>query len=1547
VSDPLLDRLKRCTVRVRGTETGSGFYIGPRCVLTCAHVVGIERRPGDEGVFVGHDGEEVPARLLALFPDQDDDLAVLEVEPAAEDYVWLDDSVVLVGDALTLYGFPGGVGDTRTANYEGRSERPGGTPDRFHHLFKGGQIINGFSGGPLLDLRTGAVIGVVTETRGRTTDLGGTAIPVSLARQLVGREAGVAAFPSAASEAAQSWQLTLTARARIIKESLAFLVGKRRGLPSAAVIENFIAYYCGGDRPKLFGGRRRQLDELSSWLDDPSTPYALVAAPAGRGKSTLLVHWLEELASPARSTQPAAPRVVFVPVSVRYGLNTEEAVFRALVARLDDVYGGPADDGERPADLRDAFSRYMSAGPPQSTRVLVVIDGLDEAAGWEIGPGVFPPRPPAGLKVLVAARTQADRDAEQWLDALGWTAPGNARQMELPLLSYADVADMLRSLGEPLAGRAGDETFVGRLHRASDGGDPLVLSLFIEDLRREPNCLDALPDDARPSGLDRYFDQWWEQQERLWGVTLARTGADTRYVFNLLATAFGPLTRKNLLELARRLRPECSGDDLDEALRLLSRFVVHAESDDSYALAHPRFAEYRYAKLRRDDEHRRYEELFLDWGRSTLKAWSEMPRPRRAPAYIVRYYGAHLKRAESPAEDFLARVGPGWRAAWDAVEEDYNGYYADVAQSLEVARAVDQAALAAGLRLRFIGDQWACAYALADRASSTESLPPPMLGSLLRHGLWSGRRCLTFIQQMERPHQQTEALSAVVPHLPPHLLSAAEQLLAHARVDYQESVAPAVAAYCLRVWQLGERDRAVEYARNWEPGVARGMALATLAAQTEDRAQRSTTLLESLADVKDLDPIELDKLLRCVRSEFSRFAAPPLATPEDDEWVLPGLDAETRAEALRLTLDYVSDREGSPASLDQLWHFESGQYLEYALPWLTRSEAASQLSRLFAAIEAGKMEYTAITVITDVARFVHDELLEAATRAASSLEHQPHYGPEEAALGVLLLTTASQRGGPGVEVARPFLKIAENRSNFPGLDDRCGFFAGLAKSGLGDEVIEIIRRQEGSGDTLAKELLEAIAPHLDLTQTERCLAYAQEFTGDSREESLPVVCARLAEFGPQQARVALSALLDQSSLGLRLASAALDVWLGGAGWDDDFLRLVNSALASADDCEAGLNALAATAGRSPAPLSPAEFIEIVDGLDKNLILAEALAILAPHLSREAVLDPQVQHTYLKLPFAVGYREESDYIFSFTRRLVELAGKEAAIRFGLGLPKVHDFGWLMPPAALRAIPELPPRLVELQREMAEELGEPWHRSMALAALVPYIGDELWSRYWREATGDVRWLDFFEYLAFRTAGMLEHLPKEMAERAFADAFEPYFRDQKTREKFLAADTVRELAKYYPLSWLDDIKINHIRTDSGTDRNLAFGAVAVRLAELGQTDRAFQWMSWVSSVTPRVVASGIAVMPAEAIPEWVNWSLDSLTYYDSYPRIWRSLFARLPEMTLQDTFSLYEACLDRISKRQRRHALTELLGFLPAIERLGGRESLARVRSALDDC
>jgi exonuclease VII small subunit len=123
-----------------------------------------------------------PATVIGISPD--DDLAVLHTSAENPAFAPLGGEAWL-GDPLVALGFPKEDNrekfDQFTARHEGQTQfleasgRAG-----VESKFKAGQVEPGYSGGPLLNRRTGRVMGVVVASRDRRSDLGGWAIEIPI-----------------------------------------------------------------------------------------------------------------------------------------------------------------------------------------------------------------------------------------------------------------------------------------------------------------------------------------------------------------------------------------------------------------------------------------------------------------------------------------------------------------------------------------------------------------------------------------------------------------------------------------------------------------------------------------------------------------------------------------------------------------------------------------------------------------------------------------------------------------------------------------------------------------------------------------------------------------------------------------------------------------------------------------------------------------------------------------------------------------------------------------------------------------------------------------------------------------------------------------------------------------------------------------------------------------------------------------------------------------------------------------------------------------------
>ncbi|HEY1064513.1 MAG TPA: hypothetical protein VGE52_00325, partial [Pirellulales bacterium] len=522
--------------------------------------------------------------------------------------------------------------------------------------------------------------------------------------------------------------------------------------PSVAVsaISAFITEYTSTEfnpnvlnsGPKPFGGRETQIDDFLTWLRNPHSPRRLLAAASGRGKSALLLH---AVLRAMRTADLADVRIAYVPISIRFGTAAREIVVPALADRLRSALGDFSIQHTE-AGVADALTRDQPAG----RRLLVVLDGIDEAVGWQVTHSLIPPTLGAGVKVFVSAR-DAETTARDWLTQLGW--PAITPAPELPPLDAAGLRDVLLSMGRPLDVHAADDEFLRVLLDLTQG-DPLLVRLYVEDLWRTAsggvaiNGPQALVDAANSggvrSGLAGYFDRWWKDQERLWetrGDAAARMDRATR-LSDVLSAAFGPLTAEDLAKVLAKFRP-LTDERLDSRIVLrqwisdFRRFLTGDGETIGFSFSHPRLKEHFREKGTTSEKRVRHSELqeaFVAWGDEAM--WGEdaslLPQPtierrqassrlaarvpptntpepepvqliaEEASAYLVRHYGEHLEAAERLTDGQrlprLARLlDDDWCEAWQYVSsrDDYGGYLADVARVARAARRLNEAARSA------------------------------------------------------------------------------------------------------------------------------------------------------------------------------------------------------------------------------------------------------------------------------------------------------------------------------------------------------------------------------------------------------------------------------------------------------------------------------------------------------------------------------------------------------------------------------------------------------------------------------------------------------------------------------------------------------------------------------------------------------------------------------------------------------------------------------------------------------------------------------------
>lgn len=386
------DRLEAGTIRIlnqHGATAGTGFIASRQLAVTCAHVVrSAGAKPGDILTVQFHlNNQRAQVEVLTEGWDQDD-IALLSIKgnlPEGVQPVPMRSYRGSVGDEYHALGYPedGPVEERRPlGEILGQVHVQG-----FEHPLvqvDGKFIDKGLSGAPAA-VGNDQLIGMFTAYRDLERETGSESVRLAY---LISTDT--------------LWEIVpeLRPSPTLFPSRYPLLEGIDQ-LPFgyASRIQNFLIEYLGTkERPEPFGGREESLAQLDRWLESGDRPYLLLTAPAGRGKSALLVHWLEQIQS---RTDLA---IVFIPASVRFNTNLSNVFFASLAARLAFLHGEPAPT-RADTDWRGLAAAYLSRPLSDGRTLLVVMDALDEAGDWEAGRDLLPLDPLDGLRIVVSARS--------------------------------------------------------------------------------------------------------------------------------------------------------------------------------------------------------------------------------------------------------------------------------------------------------------------------------------------------------------------------------------------------------------------------------------------------------------------------------------------------------------------------------------------------------------------------------------------------------------------------------------------------------------------------------------------------------------------------------------------------------------------------------------------------------------------------------------------------------------------------------------------------------------------------------------------------------------------------------------------------------------------------------------------------------------------------------------------------------------------------------------------------------------------------------------
>ncbi len=526
-------------------------------------------------------------------------------------------------------------------------------------------------------------------------------------------------------------------------------------LTQAADIGDFLDLYV--NKPGRFCGREDDVAEVRAWLADAAaTPNLVVTAPAGRGKSALLVRLAMELAAFDDM------EVAFIPLSLRFETHRPAVFLRCLVARLHAMHGQPPPALETTSDeaLRAMIRAKLASPLPDGRTAVILLDGLDEAFEWRIRPGLLPATHPAANRVIVSARERAgDPSGARWLREIGWSCPENAKIISLPLLDETDVEAVIAGLPPPHDAWARTSQVTDTLTRLCQG-EPLTLWILLKALVRleDPAALASWE-----PGLAEAFQILWDEQVTQRGDSARVLDRSVSTLLHLLAVAEGGLTAADLQALA----PEelANGLVIDEALRSLTDLVIGDGKSRAYVLAHPGFAEH----LREKPDLQRWRTRLVDYGRRAVAdLMAKRLSPQKVPRYVVLHRAAQLQAEGAPVASWMELTTRLWYDAWRAQEQGASGFLHDVEQ------ARNAVAEARGDGAEHVVEAARCALARGSVGSQVATVDAPLLERLLVNEVWTPEQAFEYVRAAPVGHLASEGriqlVAALTPHAPTKML---------------------------------------------------------------------------------------------------------------------------------------------------------------------------------------------------------------------------------------------------------------------------------------------------------------------------------------------------------------------------------------------------------------------------------------------------------------------------------------------------------------------------------------------------------------------------------------------------------------------------------------------------------------------------------------------------------------------------------------------------------------------------------------------------------
>lgn len=328
-------------------------------------------------------------------------------------------------------------------------------------------------------------------------------------------------------------------------------------------------------------GRGRQYTLLDQFVNTKTSGYFFISGPAGYGKTALLINWARSLKSKGVHT---AVHLInpMIDASINFCLKN---LCEQLMAfwNLGNI---PQDESK----LQDLFNSLLKKSPSPK-KLVIILDGLDEANDWPDLSYIVPPILPEGIFFVVSMRDSEINEIEYLKERLKCT-----NHLLLPPLSANDIADWIQSSENyTLKSFSKDEKFIATVVEKTEGL-PLYLHYLIDEITNSPieNVHSIL--NQSPRGFSSYV-----HKQFLYLVNERNVGDNIKFqeLFALLSIAHSALSENDVIEVTGITKW-----DLQKLPWSLKRwFNITTHYPPLYSFSHPLLAQ--EFKLELGDESQR------------------------------------------------------------------------------------------------------------------------------------------------------------------------------------------------------------------------------------------------------------------------------------------------------------------------------------------------------------------------------------------------------------------------------------------------------------------------------------------------------------------------------------------------------------------------------------------------------------------------------------------------------------------------------------------------------------------------------------------------------------------------------------------------------------------------------------------------------------------------------------------------------------------------------------------------------------------------------